>query len=78
MGKPVVCTKADGIKDYVDDEVTGFLVENNTESWLETLRKNFNDKILYTEMCRHAKASYLEYFTENAMYGRISKIVNKN
>lgn len=77
LGKPVICTKADGIKDYVDDGITGFLIDNDKECWMAALRKLYDDKNLYSEMCAHARTSYVENFTEDAMYERISKIVNK-
>lgn len=77
LGKPVICTKADGIKDYVDDGITGFLIDNDKEGWMAALRKLYDDKNLYSEMFAHARTSYVENFTEDAMYERISKIVNK-
>ena len=77
LGKPVVCTMSDGIKDYVVDGVTGLLVKNEKEEWLEALDRMYSNPEAYIEMSRMAKKTFLANFTENAMYERISKIVNQ-
>lgn len=77
LGKPVVCTMSDGIKDYVVGGVTGLLVKNEKEEWLEALDRMYSNPEDYNEMSRMAKKTFFANFTENAMYERISKIVNQ-
>lgn len=72
LGKPVVCTKSDGIKDYVVDGRTGFLINNEKEQFDIALSKLFTEK--YSEMSDNAKKMYVEYFTEEAMFRRIADV----
>ncbi len=78
MGKPVVCTSSDGIKDYVQNGVTGLLVDNNKESWLAAIEKLYAPDGCYREMSKNAEMAYRNKFTEEAMYQRIGKVVNGN
>lgn len=78
MGKPVVCTSSDGIKDYVQNGVTGLLVDNNKESWLAAIEKLYAPDGCYREMSKNAEMAYRNKFTEEAMYRRIGKVVNGN
>ncbi len=76
MGKPVVCTSSDGIKDYVEHGVTGLLVENNKDSWQDALRQLYALDGSYEEMSKNAKVVYRREFTEGAMFQRIANVVN--
>lgn len=76
LGKPVVCTKSNGIKDYVVDGVSGFFVNNVHEEWLNALERLYSDKACYDEMSKCAIALYKRNFTETAMYGRVAEIIN--
>lgn len=76
LGKPVICTKSDGIKDYVMDGITGFLIENQPDQLLSTLDKLYSQDKIYKNMSENSMASYKSKFTEDAMYRRIADIVN--
>lgn len=78
MGKPVVCTSSDGIKDYVQNGVTGMLVDNDKESWLAAIAQLYASDGYYKEMSKNAEKAYRNNFTEEAMYQRIGKVVNGN
>lgn len=72
LGKPVICTDADGIRDYVINGSTGFLIDNVEEQLLAVLNELYVDAKKYTELSNNAKECYLSYFTEDAMYERIA------
>ena len=76
LGKPVVSTKSDGIKDYVMDGITGFLIENQQEQLLSALDKLYAQDNTYKNMSENSLASYKNKFTEGAMYRRIANLVN--
>lgn len=78
LGKPVICTMSDGIKDYVIDGETGFLVNNTRTEWFDALEKMYKDKRYYDSMSRAAFELYQKEFTEKAMYRRIAKVINLN
>lgn len=72
LGKPVICTDADGIRDYVINGSTGFLIDNVEEQLLAVLNELYFDAKKYTELSNNAKECYLSHFTEDAMYERIA------
>lgn len=72
LGKPVICTDADGIRDYVINGSTGFLIDNVEEQLLTVLNELYVDVKKYTELSNKAKECYLAHFTEDAMYERIA------
>lgn len=72
LGKPVICTDADGIRDYVINGSTGFLIDNVEKQLLAVLDDLYVDTKKYTELSNNAKECYLSHFTENAMYERIA------
>lgn len=75
LGKPVICTMSNGIKDYVVDGETGILVRNDKEEWQKAVKRLYDDVEFYEEMCRKAKQAYQEHFTEKVMYERIAEMV---
>ena len=77
LGKPIIGTDADGIKDYVQEGVTGFLIDNKKESLLSALHC-LSEQSEYEHFSRNARECYLKNFTNEAMYKRISSIVNGN
>lgn len=72
LGKPVICTDADGIRDYVINGSTGFLIDNVEEQLLTVLNELYVDVKKYTELSNNSKECYLSHFTEDAMYERIA------
>ena len=72
LGKPVICTDADGIRDYVINGSTGFLIDNIEEQLLTILNELYVDANKYTELSNNSKECYLSHFTEDAMYERIA------
>lgn len=57
LGKPIVVTQNDTIRDYVDDGVTGFIIEKTPQALEEALRK-LNDPALYARMSQAARAKF--------------------
>lgn len=72
MGKPVVCTNAEGVKDYVTDGITGFLADNSKELFLKAIHKLYSNKPLYETMCVNARHAYENKYTSIAMFERIA------
>lgn len=75
LGKPVVCTDSDGIRDYVFDGKTGFVVDNTREAWLSAIDR-LQDEKLYSTIGETARNLFYEQFTDDVMYRRISEIIN--
>lgn len=77
LGKPVICTNTDGIKDYVINGTTGFLVNNIKESWLEIINKLYLDTKYYDYVSRNAFDTFNKMYTRKAMFERIAKEIQK-
>lgn len=75
LGKPVICTKSDGIKDYIEDNVTGLLIENKKELLLSALNYLYTNNEAYKFMSEKSYQSYCENFTEEAMFERITNVI---
>lgn len=75
MGKPVICTDSEGIKDYIVNGVNGMSVVNTPEAWVQALYK-LQDAEFYKIMSRNAVSLFNERFTENAMFFCLSQIIN--
>lgn len=75
LGKPVICTKSDGVKDYVTDGVTGIFVNNSYEEWFDALNKLYLDDVFYNRMCACAKNVFNANFTEFTMFKQIAKVI---
>lgn len=73
MGKPVICTKSYGIRDYIINEETGLLVDNNRHDWLDAL-SCLDDKKIWSFISKRSLAVYKYNFTQHAMYKRIANL----
>lgn len=74
LGKPVICTDADGIRDYTSAETT-IMVPNSIEKWINAFGILYNEKDRYEIMCKVSKKTFEERFTNKAMFSNIAKIV---
>lgn len=74
LGKPVICTDADGIRDYTTKD-TAIMVDNNVDFWREAIRTLYQDNNRYNDMSKAAKSLFEKYFTDVAMYYKIGKII---
>lgn len=73
LGKPVICTKTDGICDYVVNHNTGYLVDNNSHDWINALN-DLNDKNVWSLISNNSLLAYQQQFTKKAMYKRIANL----
>ena len=76
LGKPVICTDTDGIRDYTSAETT-IMIPNELDKWRNALSLLYNDKNLYDSMSMAARVFFEENFTEKAMFSRIANIIYK-
>lgn len=62
LGKPVITTPNDTVRDYVEDGVTGFIVEKTPEALAEALQK-LDDPETYARMSQNARRRFEERFS---------------
>ena len=76
MGKPVIATENAGIREYVEDGVTGFVIPKTSNALQEALRA-LSKKSVYREMSRQARLHYENRYSQYEMGIRIGKQIRK-
>lgn len=74
LGKPVICTDADGIRDYATED-TAIMVHNDVDSWREAIVSLYEEKKRYNCMSESAMELFEKNFTDVAMFNNIAKII---
>ena len=77
LGKPVICTESETIKDYIKDGETGFIIEKDDKKLLESLEKLFENKKLDNEVSHKEKEFFEKNYSIEALGQQIGKIYNK-
>lgn len=73
LGKPVICTNSNGIKDYVINNVTGILVNNTNEKWIKAINQIYIDSDFYKKISANSLDVFNKKYTKKAMYTRIAQ-----
>lgn len=74
LGKPVVCTNADGIKDYTTKD-TAIMIPNDVNDWRRAISSLYDEPERYLEMSKSALSLFEKNFTENIMFSNVAKIL---
>ena len=75
LGKIIICTCANGITDYVDNEYA-FVLQNDINTWKQTLNCIFNDDDIVKTKANLALQRFSNQFTENTLFRNIATILN--
>ena len=76
LGKPVIMTNNSALRDYLQNGVTGFVIEKSQEQLDEVLRK-LEDKSVYARISKNARDFFLANCTLAAEAEQIAAIINK-
>lgn len=76
LGKPVIMTNNSALGDYLQNGVTGFVIEKSQEQLDEVLRK-LEDKSVYARISKNARDFFLANCTLAAEAEQIAAIINK-
>lgn len=76
MGKPVIATISNGLKDYVEDGITGVLIDNNKKELLNALHRLYSDEDFYNYLSLNSKRVFEEKFTIKRLGQNIGHIYN--
>ena len=74
LGKPVICTDADGIRDYTSTDTT-IMIPNDEGRWKESLHLLYSNKDLYTKLSSSSYKRFKENFTAQVMYRNIANFL---
>lgn len=75
LGKPIIATNAAGIADYIENEKSGFLINNDVESLQEKINLLYNDSEMYNRMSAYAKSCYQNNFTLEKMALNVVRVI---
>lgn len=75
LGKPVIVTENDTIRDYVEDGVTGFIIPKTAQALADALHK-LEDPALYEQMCRSARCRFEQSFSLYELGRRVGRRQN--
>lgn len=76
LGKPVICTDADGIRDYTSTDTT-IMIPNDEGRWKEALNLLYRKKDLYMKLSSLSYKRFKEKFTDLVMYRNIANIIKE-
>lgn len=62
LGKPVIVTQNDTVRDYVDDGETGFIIPKTEQALLQALHQ-LDDPICYARICKNARRKFEQCFS---------------
>lgn len=77
LGKPVIVTENDTLREYVDNERTGFVIRKERET-LWNVIKQLEDAELYSQICRNARRKYEECFSLYKLGCRVGRRLQEN
>lgn len=72
LGKPVIVTENDTIRDYVDNGRTGFIIPKKCEA-LQKVLEQLEDEEFYTQICSNARQKFEECFSLYELGCRIGR-----
>lgn len=75
LGKPVIVTKSNGICDYIEDGITGLLINNNKDELLVALHRLYNDTELYRQLSINARKAFVANHSIDVMGENVAKVV---
>lgn len=75
MGKPVIATENSGIREYIEDGVTGFVIPK-TEEALQKAMQALADRDIYEQMAKNARKRYEANYSQYQMGMRIGKRIS--
>jgi len=76
-GLPIVAVRATGVEDIVEDEKTGFLVEENKREFADAVQKLINDPDLRIRFGEEAKRVVCEKYTSKVCVERMLGVYEK-
>ncbi len=62
LGKPVIVTENDTIRDYIEDGITGFIIPKRKEALWDALQQ-LEDEKRYEQICRNAREKFVKDFS---------------
>lgn len=75
LGKPIIVTRSDGVRDYVTDGETGIFIDNSKEELLSVIERLQNEEEFYLHISENEKKCFSSNHTIEQMGRNVGKIV---
>lgn len=75
FGKPVLVTCSNGVVDYVVDGKTGFLIDNEPDTFIARLRELAADETLYCKLSSEARRAFAGQYTQECMAWAVLRLL---
>jgi len=76
LGKPVILTRSNALRDYAKDQEDCLMIENRPEQLLSALDTLYHDAATYQRLSENGKKNYQEYFTAEKQVENTAKVIN--
>lgn len=74
LGKPVICTDADGIRDYTSKDTT-IMIPNDVDKWKDALNLLYSNENLYKKLSSESYNYFEKKYTDKVMYRNITNLI---
>ena len=78
LGKPVIATAGSALGDYIENGVSGLLVDNIRQEWLNALDALYSDPDLHRRMSDKAKSFYNSHLRLSSFGHRVGILLKEN
>ncbi len=76
LGKPIICTSSEAVKEYIKDGVNGFIIKKDENKLLEKIEELYSNKELYDRISKAQKENFEDKFSIYALGNKVGEIFN--
>ena len=77
LGKPIICTESNTVKDYIQDGVNGYIIKKQKDELLRIIDKLYQDEKEYDKMSKNEKQFFENYHSIRAFGKQVGETFNK-
>ncbi len=77
LGKPIICTESNTVKDYIQDGINGYIIKKQKNDLLQAIEKLYQDETEYNKMSKNEKQFFEDHYSIHAFGKQVGKIFNK-
>lgn len=75
MGKPVIVTRSNALKDYISEGVTGLTIQNEPRQLLDALHQLYHDPKLYQQLADNASSNFQQRHSAERQVENTARVI---